>query len=61
MRRGEVPGCFVDERLLARIEGEAASADKGRLSRLDRTASWLSYFLRKDRQKSKVTLPRQFP
>jgi methylenetetrahydrofolate reductase (NADPH) len=38
MRRGEVPGCFVDDGLLARVEEEGKSADKGRHARLDRAA-----------------------
>jgi len=38
MRRGEVPGCFVNDRLLAQVEEEAASADKGRKARQERAA-----------------------
>jgi len=36
MRKGEVPGCFVSPALLARIEEEATSEDKGRQARRDR-------------------------
>ncbi len=38
MRKGEVPGCFVSPGLLARVEQEAASEDKGRHARRDRAA-----------------------
>ena len=38
MRKGEVPGCFVSPELLARIETEAASDEKGRRARRERAA-----------------------
>jgi methylenetetrahydrofolate reductase (NADPH) len=38
MRKGEVPGCYVDSKLLARVEEEGKGPDKGRQARLERAA-----------------------
>ena len=38
MQKGEVPGCYVSAELLARVEEEAKSPDKGRQARRERAA-----------------------
>ena len=38
MNRGEVPGCYVIDRLLKTIEGEAEQPDKGKGARLERAS-----------------------
>jgi methylenetetrahydrofolate reductase (NADPH) len=38
MNRGEVPGCYVDDRLVADLTGEAGAPDKGKGARLERAA-----------------------
>lgn len=42
MNRGEVPGCYVDDRLVANLEREAKSEDKGRGARLERASKQLA-------------------
>lgn len=44
MRRGEVPGCVVTERLLRTLEAEAQAPDKGRGARLERAARMVAVF-----------------
>ena len=38
MNRGEIPGCYVDDKLLATIVAEAKAPDKGKQARLDRAS-----------------------
>lgn len=38
MNRGEVPGCYVDDRLLEVVQEEARAPDKGKAARLERAA-----------------------
>ena len=39
MNRGEIPGCYVSDRLLQQVQEEAAAPDKGKGARLERAAS----------------------
>lgn len=38
MNKGEIPGCFVDDAMLATLREEAQAKDKGKQARLDRAA-----------------------
>jgi methylenetetrahydrofolate reductase (NADPH) len=42
MARGEVPGCYVDQRLVRLLEEEARGPDKGKGARLERAARQLA-------------------
>ena len=42
MNSGEVPGCYVDDRLLKAIQQEAKGEDKGKAARLERAARELA-------------------
>lgn len=42
MNKGEIPGCYVDDRLVAVLEKEAKADDKGRGARLERASKQLA-------------------
>jgi len=44
MNRGNVPGCVVNDELLAKIEAEEKASDKGKNARMDRAAKLTAIF-----------------
>ncbi|MDI6704527.1 MAG: methylenetetrahydrofolate reductase C-terminal domain-containing protein [bacterium] len=44
MRKGEIPGCFVPDKLMQTIEEEAKEQDKGKRARNERAAQQLAIF-----------------